>query len=304
MKAFSGAWPALLTPVDTSGSVDVAAARKLIDYLLGKGADGFYVCGSTGQGVYMSVAQRKLMLETAIDQINGRVPVIVHIGSMVAQDAVDLTRHAQATGADGVSSIIPPQYTSIDTLFPYFSAIADAGPDLPLLPYILSTSIDVVAFMRKLMEIPNVTGTKYTGPNMCEFNEIMQMGYAMRPGSWTIFSGMDEQCLYAAMSGSSGNIGSTLNFMMGIYKAIHAAHQAGDLAAANDLQLRANEVTRTAIRFGITGAMREMMDMLGVPVGPPLLPALPYPQEQRAALHAALAAVGFEEIAVMGGYSS
>jgi len=301
MKAFSGAWPALLTPVDTSGSVDVTAARKLIDYLLGKGADGFYVCGSTGQGVYMSVAQRKLMLETAIEQINGRVPVIVHIGSMVAHDAVDLTRHAQAAGADGISSIIPPQYTAIDTLFAYFSAIADAGPDLPLLPYVFSSSINIVAFMRKLMEIPNVTGTKYTGPNMCEFNEIMQMGHALRPGYWTIFSGMDEQCLYAAMSGSSGNIGSTLNFMMGIYKAIHAAHRAGDLAGANELQLRANEVMRTAIRFGFTGAMREMMDMLGVPVGPPLLPGLPFAQEQRVALHAALSAVGFEEIAEMGG---
>jgi len=297
MKTFTGAWPALITPITQDGSVNVSAARDLIDYLLSKGADGFYLCGSTGQGVYMSTSQRELMLETAVDQVKGRVPIIAHVGSMVTEDAVHLARHAYDVAVDGVSSIIPPQFTTIETLFAYFAEIGEAVPELPVLPYILSTSINIVDFMQKLLEIPNVAGTKYTGPNMFEFNEIMQLGNAMRPGGWTTFSGMDEQCLYAAMSGSSGNIGSTLNFMPGIYKAIHRAHQTGNLATANDLQLRANEVTRTAIRFGFTGTMREMMAMLGIDVGPPLLPGLPLPQARRAELHEALAEVDFMEIA-------
>ena len=301
MKTFSGAWPALLTPFDQSDNVSESAINALVDYLLAKGADGFYVCGSTGQGVYMSVDERKATLDAVMAQVAGRVPVIVHVGSMVARDAVILARHAGEVGADGISSIIPPQYPDIESLFHYFSAIGDAAPDLPLLPYILSTSIDIVAFMQKLFEIPNVAGTKYTGPNMYEFNQIVQIGERLRPGSWTAFSGMDEQCLFAAMFGSSGNIGSTLNFMMGIYKAIHAAHQAGDLAGARDLQLRANEVTRTVISFGFVGAMREAMDMLGIPCGDPRLPGLPFPEERRGEFRQAMAAAGFQEIAAMGG---
>ena len=301
MKAFSGAWPALLTPRDQNDVTNLTVTCELIDYLLAKGADGFYVCGSTGEGVYMSVDERKLMLETVISHLAGRVPVIVHVGSMVTRDAVALAHHAQATGADGVSSIIPPNFNDIDSLMPYFAAIGNAAPDLPLLPYILSTSIDVVALMHKLLELPTMAGTKYTGSNMHEFNHIAEFGQKARPGVWTAFSGMDEQCLFAAMFGSSGNIGSTLNFMMGIYKAIHAAHEAGDIIAARDLQLRANAVTRTAISFGFMGAMREMMEMLGYPCGAPRLPGVAFPKERRAEFKAALDAVDFLEIAAMGG---
>src|SRR5882757_6020492 len=106
MTKFSGAWPALVTPFTERNQVNVPVLRKLTDYLIGKRIGGFYVCGSTGEGIYMSVAERKLVLETVIEQTNRRVPVIAHVGTMVASDAAELAQHAQQAGADGVASII------------------------------------------------------------------------------------------------------------------------------------------------------------------------------------------------------
>ena len=77
---FHGAWPALLTPAADDGGVNEAVLRDLTDTLIGKGIGGLYLCGSTGEGVFMSVAERKQVTDVVMDQTRGRVPVIVHVG--------------------------------------------------------------------------------------------------------------------------------------------------------------------------------------------------------------------------------
>jgi N-acetylneuraminate lyase len=143
--------------------------------------------------------------------------------------------------------------------------------------------------------IPNLGGTKYTGPNMFEFRHVVEA----RSGAWSVFSGMDEQCLFAAMFGSCGNIGSTLNVMPGIYRRIHEHYQAGDLLTARDLQLRANRVTAAMMGFGFMGALYAGLGLLGFDCGQPRLPVLPLATDQQGALKAALDAVDYYEIAAM-----
>ena len=77
----------------------------------------------------MSLDERKLVTETVIAQVNGRVPVIVHVGCVAVSDAVELAQHAQQAGADGVSSILPPLYKSNRSLYAYYEAIGSAVPD-------------------------------------------------------------------------------------------------------------------------------------------------------------------------------
>src|SRR5690606_710923 len=148
--------------------------------------------GSTGEGIYMSVAERKVVLETVIDQVNGRLPVIAHVGCVAAGDAAALARHAQEAGANGVASIIPPLYQNIRSIHDYYAQLAKAAPDLPLLTYIFGGPADAVALMRALLDLPTLIGGKYTGPNMFEFRRILELG----TGDWTLFSGMDEQCVF------------------------------------------------------------------------------------------------------------
>lgn len=296
MNKFHGAWPALLSPHNDDGTIDVSALRKLVDYLLVQEVDGFYLCGSTGEGVYMPVSERKRVTDTVMEQVDGRVPVITHIGAVATADALDLARHARSAGVDAISSIIPPFYRTGPAAFAYFAAIGDAVPDVPLLPYIIGLPMDATALMRDLLRIPSVAGTKYTGPNMYELRELIAMGDESRVHGWTVFSGMDEQCVFGAMFGAHGNIGSTLNFIPGPYKHIHACVQSGDLAAAQEWQLRANEITRIAISFGFFGAMFEIMRMLECDCGEPLLPNFPLSSEQRAELRNQLQAADFAEL--------
>lgn len=295
MQTFQGAWPAMVTPYTADNQVDVGAINALVDYLLDKRVGGFYLCGSTGQGIYQSVAERKLVTETTLRRIDGRVPAIVHVGSQVQGDAIELAVHAQEVGASGVSSIIPAGYADMAAITRYYAAVAGAVPALPFLPYLFTSTLDIFALVQAIDNIPNLAGSKYTGPNMYEFKRIVES----RKESWSIFSGMDEQCVFAAMFGSCGNIGSTLNVMPGIYREIHQRYGEGDLLAARDLQAKANKVTETLISFGFMGALYSVLGMLGVECGSPRLPAQPLAPQRKEALQAALEAVNFSEIAAM-----
>jgi N-acetylneuraminate lyase len=294
-EQFYGVWPALLTPSTPDGGVGVTALREVTAYLVDKGVDGFYLCGSTGEGGYLTESERRLVAETVIDGVAGRVPVIVHVGTVGTREAVALARHAQEVGAAGVASILPPFHRDVDEIYLHYETIAAAVPETPFLPYLFGGQVDALSLMQTLRDrIPNLAGAKYTGTNMYELQGILEL-----QAGWSIFSGMDEQCIYAAMAGAPGNIGTTLNFMPGVYKAMRALYSAGDGPGAVELQLRANRVTRVLHTFGAFGALFEMMRMLGFECGAPRLSRLPLPPEQRHTFHAALEEAGFSELAAM-----
>jgi N-acetylneuraminate lyase len=295
MQTFKGIWPALVTPFTAENTVSAPVMQSLVDYLLGKGVDGFYVCGSTGEGVLMSVEERKSATETVLRQVDGRVPVIVHVGCMALQDALHLAQHARDSGAAGIASIIPPLYDTLDSLFAYYEALATSVPELPLLTYLLYPNIDSLALLRRLAALPNFAGAKYTGPNMHELRRIIDLG----EHRWTVFSGMDEQCVYAAMMGSSGAIGSTLNFMPGVYREIRRHVTDCDFAGAQELQLRANAVTAVMFDIGFWGALKEVMRMLGFECGHPRLPHLPIDEQQAQTLRRELEKTAFSTLTHM-----
>lgn len=295
MRTFNGFMPALITPYTKNDEINVTVLRELVDYHLSKGVSGFYVCGSTGEGAFQTVEERKLVTETVLTHVAGRVPVIVHVGAAVINDAVRLAQHAQAAGAAGISSILPPVVYDLRGVAPFFERIAAAAPELPFLPYLFGFSRDAVALIRDLAHIPNLAGTKYTGPNMYEMSQIVRF----RPEGWTVFSGMDEQATLGLMYGAAGVIGSTLNFMPGVYREIYASVRSGDHARALELQRRANRITELMLNLGFAGAFREGMRLLGFDCGQPRLPNLPLLEEKRAALHTGFQELGFVELAAL-----
>ncbi|MCU0519930.1 MAG: dihydrodipicolinate synthase family protein [Anaerolineae bacterium] len=298
-----GAWPALLTPATSDGGVDDAMLRQLTAYLLEKDIDGLYICGSTGEGVSLSVAERCLVAEVVMDEVAGRVPVIVHVGALATRHAVKLARHARDLAVAGVASILPPFGRGIAATYLHYETIAAAAPDVPFYPYLFGGQVDAVMLLLELLKrIPNLGGAKYTGSDMYELQALVELtdaGRERRNAAWAIFSGMDEQCVFAAMFGSPANIGSTLNLMPGVYKQLRASYEAGDVLHARDLQVRANRVTRVLHRFGIFGALFEGLRYLGLDCGEPRLPNASMAAEQRAEFRSALDAVGFLDLAAL-----
>lgn len=295
MRTFSGFWPALITPYTANDEVNVTVLRELVDYLVGKGVSGLYLCGSTGEGAFLKADERRLVVETVMERVAGRVPIIVHVGAAVLNDSVALARHAQETGAAGVSSILPPVVYDARGVIPYFERIAAGAPELPFLPYLFGYTRDALALIQDLAHIPNLAGTKYTAPNMYEMNLLIQF----RKEGWTVFSGMDEQAVLGQMYGAAGMIGSTLNFMPGVYRCIRELCGKGDYAAANDIQQRANKVTQLFIATGFVGSFREAMKLLGFDCGAPRVPNLPLAPGKVKPLHEALKATDFAELAAL-----
>jgi N-acetylneuraminate lyase len=284
-----------MTAFADDGTVNTGVMADMVGYLLDKGVDGFYIGGTTGEGIWLPLVERKRIAEVVLKTVDGRVPVIAHVGTQVIADAIALARHAAEHGAAGVSSVLPPLFASPQSLTAYYTTLAASVPETPFLSYLLNPNIDAVAFMKRLSHIPNLAGTKYTGPNMFELRQIIDLG----AGKWTVFSGMDEETVYADMMGVNGNIGSTLNFMPGAYKEIGQLVSSGDLAGAQALQIRANKVTEALINVGFPGALKYVMSKLGFAGGNPVLPGFPLTNDEKAALDRALGETDYDELVAM-----
>ena len=94
MNQIRGVIPAMLTFFDKEENVDTDCTRRMVEFMLEHGADGFYLTGSTGECFTMTMEERNLVVDTVIDQVKGRVPVIVHVGDIGTKKSIELAEHA------------------------------------------------------------------------------------------------------------------------------------------------------------------------------------------------------------------
>ncbi len=284
MSGFRGVWPALVTPLGDGGRVNVAVTQELTDALIAAGVSGLYVCGSTGEGVLLSPEQRREMAEVAIKAAKGRVPVMVHVGAINTEQAVDLAQHASLAGADAISAV-PPFYFDYpqDALRAHYEAITDAAGGVPLYLYYIPcyTGNEMTPEqLAALCRIPGVAGIKFSHTDMAYLSAFM----ALRdPDATNVMSGPDDLHLLCAVLGAEGAVGSTYNFMPRLYVDIRGALEAGELAMARRLQFCANRVIDVVRRYGAIPAVRAMCQRLGFAVGSavPPMPTLSGDQLKR-----------------------
>ncbi len=295
MTRFTGVWPALVTPLTEDDHIDVAVTRLLVDHLIDSGIGGLYVCGGTGEGILLPPAERKLMAETTLEQANGRVPVIIHVGATATADALALAAHAEDVGADGVAAV-PPFYYKVGFLGirEHYELIAGAS-SLPFYLYYIPSTTGVTLTaeqMWELCQIPNVAGFKYSAFDMYLLEQILSLG----GGTLNVFSGPDQ--LFAPMLtvGVDGAIGTTYNLLPRHFVAIYEAFQAGDIDRARGLQSQANRVIDAFIKHGGLPAAKEMMRMLGFDCGYCRRPFRRLSADEVAALRADLDAIGFWDL--------
>ena len=178
----------------------------------------------------------------------------------------------------------------MEDLYNYYAEIAEYVPNLPIFSYTLVRLL--MPLMKRLVDIPNVVGLKYSNSNMYELRHVIDL----RQQNWTVLSGMDEQCVFATMQGAHGHIGSTLNCMPGVYCQIQDCCKNGKLDRAHELQQYANQVTNVIIAVGFPEALKEVMKMLGFDCGNPRLPSYPISNENQKILHKKLEGSGFSEL--------
>ncbi|MFH5835199.1 dihydrodipicolinate synthase family protein [Proteiniclasticum sp. C24MP] len=246
-KEITGVIPALLTPFDKDENLDEKGLRALIAKLLDEGVHGLYLTGSTGEGFLMNQEERMKAVEIAMDEVAGRVPVIVHVGAISTRLSLELTHHASEAGADAISSVPPFYYKfSEKEIIEYYRELA-AATALPMIVY----NIPLAGLMGydtilKLAKLPGVEGIKYTATSHFE---ITRLKSDVGP-DFMIYSGADEMALSGLLAGADGIIGSTYNAISDTFLDLYSAYTEGRLEEARDIMKEAVAVIMQLLSYG------------------------------------------------------
>ena len=287
---------AALTAYDDDGNVSPERFAKHLEHQMAVGVNGFFVCGSSGEGLYLTHDERKLVAEVAVHTCKGKAPVMVHVGSMTTDASVDLAKHAAQIGADAVSSIAPVYYSlGLEAALNHYKAIGGAT-ELPFFIYhfpTLTGSALTAENASRLLEIPNLAGLKFTDAALY----LMRWMFEFTGEQLTMLSGPDELHLPAMTMGAHGAIGSTYNLLPGAWLRMREAYFAGDNARASELQVKCNRIIYAWLQAGGLGYLKAAMKMTGLNLGRARAP-LPSPNpDQEPAFFAKMQAAGFEELA-------
>lgn len=264
LSKIKGVLPALVTPFDENENFDEGRMRAIVDFLIGRGVDGLYVTGSTGEAFMMSPEERKRALEVVTDEVKGRVPVIAHIGAISTNLSIDLAKHAEKVGADALSSV-PPFYWgfSQDQIVSYYTDVT-ASTGLPMCAYnVPLAGLFGFDLIKKLADIPGVEGIKYTATT---HHEIMRIK-AEIGSDFIIYSGADEMAMSGLAFGADGIIGSFYNSIPEVYLALNAAVAAGDMEKAKALQEVGNAVIFFTLARNPIAAIKRAMAWQGADAG-------------------------------------
>jgi N-acetylneuraminate lyase len=287
-----GILPAALTPFDTEWRFDPRAFERLLARIYGAGAHGVYVCGTTGEGLLQSVAQRQAVVEAALANTPPGRRVIVHVGAAAVSDALTLSEHAAKTGAHAISSLPPLSgQFSFDEILGYYELLA-AASDLPVLVYYfpeLCPSIARLEQLKALCDVPNVVGVKFTD------GDLFTMTQLVRPGR-LIFNGRDEILGAGLLMGADGGIGSFYNIVPELFVSIYEAAQAGAWLRVRALQQRVSMLVKTTQRFSLFPAIKQIMSWSGLDCGGCLAPRRRLDEAEQRRLRADLVAAGFADL--------
>ena len=298
----SGIVPAVFTPMQSDGSLNLAHVPEFVEHLIRDGVSALYVCGSTGEGPSLTTEERKFVAEAYVQAVAGRLPVIVQVGHNSLKQARELAKHAQEIGAAAISAV-PPAYFkiySLDQLFCCLEEITAGAPDLPFyyyhIPRLTDAEIDVVEFLRVgSTRLPSLNGVKYSNFKIFE----LQACATLAEGRFNMLFGSDEMLLSGLVGGAQGAVGSTYNFAAPLYNKIIAAYRRGDLSKAQRLQSLSVEMIQPLNRLGSPTsnlpALKAMMKIIGLDCGPMRLPHESLSAVQTEDLKAAMEAVGFFE---------
>ena len=266
---FKGIIPALVTPINEKGEINSSVLEKLVADLLNTGADGFYLCGATGEGLNLTTMQHKEMVRQTIEIVGGRVPCIVHCARTVYSEMIELAQYAQNLGASAISAI-PPIFFKYDEdeIYSYYEGLA-RSVDIPIVIY--NSPAAAVAFSNSLLDrlfsIHNLTSIKWTNSN---YATVMSVKSRI-PGA-NFINGPDEMLLQGLSAGCDAGIGTTYNFLLPEIKEIYNAFTSGDIAKAREKQAFVSRICEVFQGRSVIMTTKFIMSKLGYDVYYPIHP--------------------------------
>lgn len=275
-KGMAGAHAAMFTPFDAKGRVNGEAIDAMVERGIANGLKGFYLTGSTGEGMLLTAEERRYVYERAVKAAKGRAKMIAQVGCVRTDEAVSLAKVAADAGVDWISSVAPVYFgQNFPSTLRHYRAISEAT-DLPFMIYAFNSTLVPERDVR-LFDLPKVKGIKYTGRDFYICQKLKRM--LDKETIW--FAGCDEMLISALAMGDvfSGGIGLNYNMIPRHFAKICELCAENDFAAAAKWQAEANRLVDLVIEAFADNwsSFKVLMRHVGIDCGCCRAPYAPIP---------------------------
>ena len=236
LDKYKGVIPAFYACYDEEGNISPEGVQALTKYFVEKGVKGVYVNGSSGECIYQSVEDKKIILENVMKAAEGKLTVIAHVACNNTKDSMELARHAESLGVDAIAAI-PPIYFHLPehAIAQYWNDISSAAPNTDFVIYTIPQLAGVALTMSLFAEMrknPNVIGVKNSSMPV----QDIQMFKAEAGEDYIIFNGPDEQFISGRVIGAEGAIGGTYGAMPELFLKMDEDVRGNELDKAREIQ--------------------------------------------------------------------
>lgn len=279
-KWLHGIIPPIVTPLLDHDQLDVTGFKNLIEHMLAGGVHGLFLLGTTGEGPSLSHALRRKLIAVAVQQVAGRVPILVCISDSSLAESIELAEFAASEGAQAVVATSPYYFPiSQDELLGYIQQLAGAV-SLPLvlynIPQMTNTWFEVDT-IRRALELGNIAGIKDSSGDMRYFNQLL--GLVSHREDCSLLIGAEERLEEAVRSGADGGVCGGANMFPRLYSDLFEAARKGDSSLAQSLHGDVIQVSEMLYSIGERGSrlinsIKGTLSQLGIcqdVVSPPLL---------------------------------
>jgi 4-hydroxy-tetrahydrodipicolinate synthase len=297
MTRLRGAFTALITPMKENGDVDYEGFRRLINFQIESGIDGLVPLGTTGETPTLEDDEEERLIKIAVEEIRGRVPVIVGTGSNSTKSMTGYTKRAKDLGADA-ALVVTPYYNkpNDEGLIRHFEAAAAVG--IPVVIYNIAsrTGRNIPApLIERLSRIPGIAGVKEASGDINQIGDIIRDTAGPRRAegrNFTVLSGDDALTLPLIALGGDGIISVVSNLIPGKVAALTRACLSGNFEEGRRLHHELLPFFKAAFIETNPVPVKAAMAWAGLPSGPARLPLGPLSKNSEAALRAVVTGLG------------
>ena len=269
MKKMYGVVTAMTTPFDGNDMVDVDALKEQVDFLIGKGVNCLYPCGTTGEMLNMTCEERELTAETVVKAAAGRAVVYIHVGTQTLRDTVRLARHAEKIGADGIGVVTPGFFAIKDkAMVQYFCDVSKSvSDDFPIylycIPQCAANDLKPEVVEEIVKGTKNIIGIKYSYADCIRLKEYLNINH----GKFSVLFGPDRLFLPAMVMGCDGTVSGCSGPMPEHFVEIYHAYMEGNIEKAREEQKIATEICEVLQNGSDMGIFKAALEMRGINSG-------------------------------------
>jgi 4-hydroxy-tetrahydrodipicolinate synthase len=270
-----------VTPFTCEDKLDVEALRACVRFWLKGEVSGLVSCGSNGEAPYLSRKERRIVIRTVVEEVNGKIPVVAGTGSVSTKQTIAFTRDAEKLEADA-ALVITPFYFKLSNkeIYEHYKTVLEAL-DLPIIlynvPKFTGISLDVSVISQLASKYEKVIGIKDSSGNIGTITETIRLV----GDKISVLAGTAEVTLPTLMLGGKGAVIAVANIYPKLCSRLYQAFKVGNYEEAAKLQQQVSFVNDVLVKnFNQLSSIKEALKLRGFSSGYPRKPALPLKNEE------------------------